>query len=127
MKCLTPCLLPMVALGAGLFSVNAVHAQAGDDTAMTDWRERYFEVGRETYESACAACHDEGRDGAPRKGDPAAWSDRSPLWSAVLLEHAKDGYLLMPPKGGHTYLGDHAVEAAGEYMLNETFPEQPRD
>ena len=79
------------------------------------------------YEWACAACHAEGVDGAPRMGDRDAWSDRSPLWSAILLEHAKQGYLEMPAKGGHPYLSDRAVEAAGEYMLTKTFPELPRD
>jgi cytochrome c5 len=33
----------------------------------------------------------------------------------------------MPARGGQTDLSDRAVEAAGEFMLNETFPELPRD
>jgi len=33
----------------------------------------------------------------------------------------------MPAKGGQNEFSDRAVEAAGEYMLNETFPELPRD
>jgi cytochrome c5 len=45
----------------------------------------------------------------------------------VLLEHAREGWLDMPAKGGHPYLSDRAVQAAGEYMLCETFPELPRD
>ena len=102
-------------------------AAASADSEVVSWRERYLAIGHETYEWACAACHEEGKNGAPRKGDQTAWSDRSPLWSAVLLEHAKQGYLQMPAKGGHPYLSDRAVEAAGEYMLSETFPDLPRD
>ena len=88
-----------------------------------NWRDRYLMLGKETYERACAACHDDGENGAPAIRIRADWSDRSPLWSAVLLEHAKSGYLEMPARGGHPDLTDLAVEAAGEYMLGETFPE----
>ena len=91
------------------------------------WRERYLELGRETYESVCASCHDTNEHGAPVKGDRDSWSERSPLWTAVLLEHAKNGYLEMPCKGGQVELSDRAVEAAGEFMLTETFPELLRD
>lgn len=91
------------------------------------WRESYLALGQETYERSCASCHDQGVDGAPAIGDRDAWSDRSPLWSAVLLEHAKTGYLEMPARGGHPELTERAVEAAGEFMLGETFPELPAD
>jgi len=104
-----------------------VSRQAVQDYPEGSWRTRYLELGRETYEWACASCHDEGDDDAPIKGDRDSWADRSPLWSAVLLEHAKNGYLDMPSKGGEEQLSDRAVEAAGEYMLYETFPELPRD
>ena len=91
------------------------------------WRSRYLDLGRETYKMACASCHDEGKDGAPIKGNRDSWSGRSQLWSAVLTEHAKGGYRDMPCKGGQLELSDNAVEAAAEYMLSETFPELPRD
>ena len=60
-------------------------------------------------------------------GNPKDWSGRSELWGAVLVEHAKTGYLEMPGKGGHEDLSEDAVEAAAEYLLNVTFPEKPRD
>jgi cytochrome c5 len=101
--------------------------RADDEAAPAPWREGYLALGRETYERSCASCHDEGLDGAPVIGDRDAWSERSPLWSAVLLEHAKSGYLAMPARGGSPELTDRAVEAAGEYMLSETFPERPGD
>ena len=101
--------------------------QTGNDNPNGSWRARYLALGQETYQAMCASCHDEGKHGTPVKGDRTTWTNRSPLWSAVLLEHAKDGYLDMPAKGGQTELSDRAVEAAGEFMLNETFPELPRD
>ncbi len=108
-------------------TVPTASRQAVQDYPEGSWRTRYLELGRETYEWACASCHDEGEDDAPIKGERDSWADRSPLWSAVLLEHAKSGYLDMPSKGGEEQLSDRAVEAAGEYMLYETFPELPRD
>ena len=102
-------------------------ADEGEKPGAAFWRESYLMLGKETYERSCASCHAEGRDGAPRTGDQESWSNRSSLWSAVLLEHAKNGYLGMPARGGHPELTERAVEAAGEYMLGETFPELPVD
>lgn len=97
------------------------------DAEIVAWRERYLALGKDVFDWACASCHASGEGNAPQLGDRENWSDRSPLWSAVLLEHAQDGYLEMPAKGGHPYLSDRAVQAAGEYMLGVTFPEKPRD
>ncbi len=90
------------------------------------WRACYLDFGRETYEQTCASCHDEGKDRAPVKGDRDSWSARSQLWSTILVDHAKNGYLRMPARGGQIGLSDKAMEAAVEYMLSETFPEKPR-
>ncbi|MDH3532329.1 MAG: hypothetical protein OEO82_05325, partial [Gammaproteobacteria bacterium] len=58
---------------------------------------------------------------------PEDWSGRSPLWEAVLFEHAKTGFLDMPAKGGNEALDDADVGKAAEYMLRSTFPEIPPD
>jgi cytochrome c5 len=100
---------------------------AEDQVATASWRERRLALGRETYEEICARCHDEGVDGAPVIGNRETWSDRSQLWSVVLTEHAKAGYLEMPARGGVGELTDEEIEAAGEYMLGETYPELPAD
>ena len=83
--------------------------------------------GETAYRAACAHCHDSGEDGAPVTGDPDSWSDRSPLWEAVLAEHAKKGYFGMPAKGGDESLPDTMVSRATEYMLLRTFPDRPPD
>ncbi|NOR19963.1 MAG: hypothetical protein GQ538_07745 [Xanthomonadales bacterium] len=125
---MTAAAVVLIACSAGSDEGPAAQTQrAENDYQEGSWRARYLALGRETYQAVCASCHDEGEDGAPVKGDREAWSNRSPLWSAVLIEHAKNGYLNMPAKGGQVELSDKAVEAAGEYMLNETFPELPRD
>jgi cytochrome c5 len=121
-----------IALLAGLCLASPLAAQDGtmleaEDAEIVAWRERYLALGKDVFNWACASCHASGADNAPQLGDRDNWSDRSPLWSAVLLEHAREGYLEMPAKGGHPYLSDRAVQAAGEYMLGVTFPEKPTD
>jgi len=91
------------------------------------WRESRMLVGQETYEAACASCHERGEENAPLIGNQEEWSGRSDLWTAILSEHANQGYLDMPEKGGHSQLSDDNVAAAVEYMLLKTFPEMPRD
>ena len=116
----------LVACASGGSESSPVSSEPVAQEAPLAWTERYFQLGKETYKSTCALCHDEGKEDAPKIGDRDAWSSRSQLWSAVLLEHAKDGYLEMPAKGGNPELTDRLVEAAGEYMLSVTFPELPR-
>ena len=79
------------------------------------------------YEHACADCHETGRDGAPRTGDPQAWAGRSSLWEAVLFEHAQKGYFNMPAHGMDGRFSDEEVAAAAQYMLEITHPDRPRD
>ena len=122
----------MIVLLTGLGLASPLAAQEGaalqaEDAAIVAWRERYLALGEDVFNWACASCHASGDNNAPQLGDRSNWSDRSPLWSAVLLEHAREGYLEMPAKGGHPYLSDRAVQAAGEYMLGVTFPEKPVD
>ncbi len=83
--------------------------------------------GEAAYLEYCARCHDEGIFGAPRTGQPQDWQNRSKLWQAVLMEHAKEGYLDMPARGGKADLPDEVVNAAAEYMLEQTFCEWPCD
>jgi cytochrome c5 len=83
--------------------------------------------GEEAYNLACASCHETGVDSAPVTGDPDAWSGRSPLWQAVLFEHANSGYMEMPGKGGNPEMSDEIVTVAAEYMLSITYPDRLPD
>ena len=83
--------------------------------------------GEDAYEAQCAGCHETGLNGAPVVGDKAYWESRSKLWHSVLVDHAKTGYLDMPPRGGRQDLSDATIEAAVDYMLSLTYPEMPRD
>lgn len=114
---------------AGLLLLTGCNGGQGGEEAESgkDWREEQLRLGQETYQLACASCHDTGKLEAPLTGNPKDWSGRSDLWDAVLSEHAKAGYLEMPGKGGHPELTEKSVEAATEYMLSLTFPDRPRD
>jgi cytochrome c5 len=106
----------------------AATAESAQKTAHAEaWREDQLLEGQKTYEEACASCHDTGEGGAPVTGEAADWSKRSDLWVAVLADHASEGYLDMPGKGGRDDLSEESVSAALEYMLQKTFPELPRD
>lgn len=99
--------------------------EAGDDQRPLPAQELL--AGQAAYEKVCAGCHEEGVDGAPVTGDRDAWADRSSLWVAVLEEHAINGYLAMPPKGGDPSLADEEVAAAAAYMLTLTHPDRLPD
>ena len=115
------CLLLLAACGA------EQHANPPCLTAVGDSDAGLAAVGEQAYTQACARCHDEGANDAPRIGDKDAWAGRSWLWEAVLFEHANKGYLDMPAKGGDESLDDATVARAAEYMLCVTFPDTPRD
>lgn len=83
--------------------------------------------GQDAYNMVCAGCHETGKDGAPVTGNPEDWENRSQLWQAVLMEHANAGYLEMPARGGDEALSDWTINAATQYMLEITFPDQPGD
>ncbi len=102
---------------------TAAHSQ----TAEVAPRKSIQEEGRQVYEQFCASCHDTGLGGAPVTGEPASWESRSELWQAVLMEHAKAGYLDMPARGGESMLTDQSVSYAVEHMLLRTFPDKLPD
>lgn len=83
--------------------------------------------GEHAYLQYCAGCHETGMTDAPVVGNPSDWEERSQLWQAVLMEHAKTGYFDMPAKGSRPDLPDATIEAAAEYMLEMTFPDLPPD
>lgn len=74
-------------------------------------------AGRQTYQQACAFCHDKGVAGAPRMGDAAAWSARTAQGADALYASAIRGKGAMPAKGGNPALSDDAVKAAVDYLV----------
>lgn len=109
---------------AAMLALTACAQHAGD---ASDGEMETTVNGEAAYTEHCAGCHETGMLGAPREGEPRDWASRSSLWQAVLMEHAKTGYFDMPARGGKTELPDEVVDAAAEYMLEQTFPNRPVD
>ena len=80
--------------------------------------------GAAVYNSGCMACHNSGVAGAPKVGDKDVWTDRIAQGMDLLYEHAIVGFQgeagYMPPKGGRPDISDAEVEAAVDYMINES-------
>ena len=74
---------------------------------------------KDSYQSACFACHGTGAAGAPKLGDKAAWKARIAQGNATLYTHAIDGFKGMPPKGGSS-LDDAAMKAVVDYMVTNS-------
>jgi cytochrome c5 len=68
------------------------------------------------YASTCAACHEAGVAGAPKKGDAAAWAPRKAGGLDALVASATAGKGAMPPKGGATQLSDDEFRAVVQYI-----------
>jgi len=124
-------LLYLPAIALAVFGCERTSEGVSDEPTVAEPTEVIEEIrtfsAKDAYDLACAECHDEGLNGAPKTGDPEAWAGRSWLWEAVLFEHAKKGYNEMPPKGGYVELSDDVVEKAAEYMLSQTTVAPPAD
>lgn len=51
------------------------------------------------YQRSCFSCHARGVNGAPRSGDLAAWAPRREQGLETLVQHTRQGYKAMPPRG----------------------------
>jgi cytochrome c5 len=74
--------------------------------------------GREVVEQTCATCHVSGKDGAPRIGDVAAWTDHSKKGLSKLTESAIAGIGKMPAHGGQPNLSDLEMSRAIAFMVS---------
>ena len=75
---------------------------------------------KETYQSACFACHGTGAAGAPKLGDKGAWKSRIAQGKSTLYEHAINGFKGMPPKGGRGDLSEDTIHAVVDYMVAQS-------
>lgn len=76
-------------------------------------------VGEQIVNTVCVVCHSQAINGAPIIGNKKMWSKRLPQGEEVLIQHAIEGYELMPAKGGKTELTDEEVAAAVRYMVQQ--------
>lgn len=123
----TPGLYFLIAILIGPIACSRTEQLVYENAAPTTVNQMPGVDGQAAYDEYCASCHRDGVDGAPATGDSSAWSGRSPLWMAVLSEHAMDGYLQMPARGGDASISNAEVQAATEYMLLLAYPDRPAD
>ena len=76
-------------------------------------------LGESLYTKNCKVCHAQGINGAPILGNKAMWKNRAIQTLPVLVEHASNGYGLMPAKGGKKDLTEQDIELVVRYMLSE--------
>nr|WP_183383371.1 c-type cytochrome [Halomonas stenophila] len=91
---------------------TAMAASSGDDSTSSGSAD-----GESIYNSVCMACHDTGAAGAPKRGDEAAWSERTGQGFETLVSHAINGFNAMPARGGNPNLSDAEVQAAVAYLV----------
>ena len=78
-----------------------------------------LKLGEEVVSGTCIVCHAAGINGAPIIGNSNMWGPRVGQGIPALVEHASNGYGLMPAKGGNTDLTEEQITAAVTYMLSQ--------
>ncbi len=73
--------------------------------------------GEKIVKGTCKVCHAQGINGAPIIGNQKMWGPRIAQGKEVLVQHAINGYGLMPAKGGNDTLSRNDIENAISYML----------
>jgi cytochrome c5 len=74
--------------------------------------------GEPLVKANCRVCHASGINGAPIIGNNRMWAPRISQGEETLVQHATDGYGLMPARGGST-LTDEQMAQAVSYMLSQ--------
>jgi len=75
-----------------------------------------FAGGGRVFDSYCAQCHLDPDNEAPQLDEADDWDLRTHLWAAILKDHAKNGFLRMPAKGGQATLSNQSLNDALYYM-----------
>lgn len=65
--------------------------------------------GGHVFSRNCAACHMNPDNDAPQLDESGDWNMRTHEWKAVLQDHARNGFLKMPPKGGRAGISDQEI------------------
>lgn len=73
--------------------------------------------GEQVVGERCQTCHAEGKDGAPKMGDMAAWQPRLKNGVDPLVKSAINGHNTMPARGGMADLSDAEMRSAVEFMI----------
>jgi len=87
---------------------------------LASGREAKFpESGQNIYKENCAACHDEGRDGAPKLGDKAVWEPLIKQNMDVLIKNTLKSKS-HPKNGGCALCSTGELIEAIKYMVSQS-------
>nr|WP_113907222.1 cytochrome c5 family protein [Aliidiomarina celeris] len=75
--------------------------------------------GEQVFNASCAACHNSGVLGAPKRNVAEDWEPRIAQGMDVLLDHSINGFNAMPPRGTCMNCSDDEILAAIEYMISD--------
>ncbi len=76
--------------------------------------------GEAVYNAQCAMCHATGAAGAPKFGNAGDWGPRAATGMDALMNSALNGKNAMPARGLCTTCSDDELQAAVEYMVNNS-------
>ncbi|SBS25600.1 Cytochrome c5 [Marinomonas aquimarina] len=76
--------------------------------------------GEAVYNQFCTACHSVGVAGAPKLGSASDWAPRVANGFDSLMSNAINGLNAMPPRGTCSTCSDDEIQAAIEYMLDNS-------
>lgn len=75
------------------------------------------DIGAHIFVTTCSTCHANGVAGAPKYKDKNAWQPRITKGIDTLLQHVKEGYNAMPPRGTCSECTDTDLRKAIEFMM----------
>ena len=70
--------------------------------------------------TSCAACHGTGALNSPKIGDKSAWGPRIAKGYKTLVDHAINGFNMMPARGDNPDLTDAEIAHAVAFMANKS-------
>lgn len=76
--------------------------------------------GEAIVQERCRECHANGKNGAPRIGDMAAWTPRLKSGVDHLVKSAISGHNAMPARADRPSLSDAEIRAAVIYMVSQS-------
>jgi len=79
-------------------------------------------LGKQVYDKVCSECHRDGKLGAPKLNDQAAWAPIVKKNADVLIVNTLKGIGNMPPKGGCSTCTTADVIASVKYMMQQVDP-----
>ncbi len=107
----------MLMLEYMLSTVGAENIKTTPEMQAKAERDRHIKNGEVLYNMVCANCHQEGKLGAPKIGDKAAWASRTAKGYDALVSNVIEDHGGMVRVGGSAIQSLEGVREMVAYML----------